>query len=190
MTLDPFFDEFRRRLPDVRVVLLPPDGPDPAPPEAVAPDDAAQRVTDASRLAGDLLVAGWPALSGGREHPDVVTYDWAPGDEPGVVLVRAKARVEGAAAQAAQDATAELRVVGDRLEADGWSVSVRVGSDGAARVLGVRDGVRVEAVGWGPAGPWDVVVGVPARVGDRGPALRATGARTAAWGEPGADVQA
>ena len=78
MTSDPFFDELRRRLPGVRIVVLPAgtdvaEAPEPRTP--LADVDLATAAARASRARGAalaLLRDVWPSASAGSAPPTTV----------------------------------------------------------------------------------------------------------------------
>lgn len=184
MTLDPFFDEFHTRLPDVRVVLLPPDAPQQSPAEAVEPEEAARRASHARATAQSLVAGLWAVAAAGRPAPHEIRYDWLAGDAAGTVLAQAHARCEGPVG----DVRGDLTSVRERLTARGWVVAAHpVGTDGA-RLAAVHEDARLAVVVWGPGGPWDVMVGVPAVVGDQATAVRATGSEASLWSAPAPEV--
>jgi hypothetical protein len=185
MTLDPFFDEFHQRMPDVRVVLLPPAGPQPVEPvEHMAPEEAARLATTARTTAKSLLASLWAVASAGRPQPPETRYDWDAGESAGIVLAQGHARCEGPVG----DVRGDLTSVREQLTADGWTVTARRVGEHGARLAGVRGDVRLGVVVWGPDGPWDVAVSVPASVGDQATAVRATGDVTTPRNTPAPEV--
>jgi len=187
MTLDPFFDEFHRRQPDVRVVLLPPTAPQETPPPAVPVDavTAAARATRARQAARGHLESLWVTAAPDRPVPADVRYQWEAGDVPGTVRATASGRHDGAVA----DLRGDLTVARDRLLAEGWTVQARPVGPGGARLLATLDEVNLEVVVWGPEGPWDVTVSATAVVGEHSLAVRTTGATVTPWDTPAPQVE-
>lgn len=179
MTLDPLLDEFHRRMPDVRVVVLPPTGEPPAP-EPVEPAEAERRAAAATAEAAELLRSAWPAASAGAPAPPELTIEWDAGDAPGTALALAQGRTAGPTG----DVRAPLTQVRAALEDAGWSVVARPVGDAGARLVASGGGREIHVVAWGPGEPWTVAAAVPAELGDRSTAQRAEGATTLAWQTP------
>ena len=180
MTVGPFFEEFNRLMPDVPVVLLPPESP--APEVELEPVDrgtASRRATAAREAAAGRLEALWATASAGRSAPDGVHHAWDAGDAPGWVRARSFARHGGAV----DDPRADLTTVADRLTALGFAVRGLPIGGGGARLVAELDHTRVEVLVWGQDGPWDVAVSVPAAVGEHEAAVR-TSVAEGPWGQP------
>lgn len=181
MSLDPFYDELHQRLPEVRVILLPPETPNPTEPvETLTPEEAARRATSGRTTARDNLASLWAVASAGRPQPPQVRHAWDAGNEPGVVIAQAQARHEGSVG----DVRGDLTSVRERLAEEGWAVTTHPVGKNGTRLAATRGETRLDVVVWGSDGPWDVTVGVPAPVGDQATTLRAGGTVTTPWNAP------
>lgn len=181
---DPFYDEFHRLQPEVRIVLLPPVGPtvppSPSEPEIVPEEVATDRATQARDAARKLLVALWATAAAGSPAPATMRQGWSRGERPGEIRARASGRWEGAPSASLADVTTVI----EQLAAEGWDVrELRGGGDGR-RVVAERGTVHVEVTVWGEDGPWDVELSVGVSVGGHGAAIRQSGTVTTAWDEP------
>ncbi len=190
MTSDPFFDELRRRLPGVRIVVLP-GGTDVAaaaeprtPPADVDLATAAARASRARAAALALLRDVWPSASAGSAPPTTVQHAWQPDPGTGEVVASVTARVVGAI----PDVRGSLTGVADALDGAGWQVVARRVGPGGARLHADRGDRRLDVVAWGPEGPWDVTAGMTTAVGQHAAAVSATGAVDAAWQDEAPEV--
>ncbi|GEN80901.1 hypothetical protein [Actinotalea fermentans] len=190
MTSDPFFDELRRRLPGVRIVVLPggPDGTSaPEPPQPVPDVDLATAATRASRARADalaLLRDVWPTASAGAAPPQTVQYAWQPDPGAGEIVASVTARLVGLV----HDVRATLLPVAETLDAAGWQVVARPVGHAGARLHADRGDQRLDVVAWGPDGPWDVTAGATAAVGQHAAAVSATGTVDAGWHDDAPEV--
>lgn len=182
---DPFYDEFHRLQPDIRVVLLPPAGPSDHEPEAVSAETASARATRARRTAQEQLVRLWPKAAVGSPEPTTMRQGWSRGKDPGEIRARASGRWDGAAVASPVD----VDEIVENLAAEGWAVREERSDDAGRRVVGERGASRIEVLLWGESGPWDVEVSVGTMVGDHIPAIRRPGTVTTLWNEPADEVQ-
>lgn len=166
---DPFLDPVRRRHPDVDVVVLPPEAPQP--PDAPGDPDQEAAAAGLPALAGavDEATAGlWPGLAGEAPPPAQVGF----GTDPGTVVVRARCRARVLDEPGVPVVLARLR---ETLEQQGWEPRRAEGE--VARFTGRRAGLRLRASYAAESGALLVeVVSDPVRVGrERASALAGAG---------------
>lgn len=190
MTSDPFFAELRRRLPDVRIVVLPggpeavsePEAPPPLPDVDRATAEA--RASHARACALALLRDVWPVASGGSAPPPRVQYAWQPDPGAGEIVASVTTRLEGPV----PDARGPLTTVAEALDRAGWHVVARPVGQAGARLHADRGDYRLDVVAWGTDGPWDVTAGVTTAAGQHVAAVSATGVMDTDWHDEAPEV--
>ncbi len=177
MSMDPFFDELRHRLPDVDIVALPPD----AAPRTVDPADATVR-TDAS--VADVraaLVAAWPRLCVGLPRPRTAELSWQAGMAAGTVVARLRAVAHDPSGPLARLATLTS-------SSPGLDTATALRQHGDTAVLRQPvgpDGVRVVIIAQDVGATWTVQAdGPPVDLGTLADTWRRTPPRELPWEDP------